>query len=69
MPRRRYKYYSVYVKKTDEPVIIHAQAPECAEAMGVTLNTFHNYITRNRTGMLYCKYEIVVDDPEEDNNE
>lgn len=60
------KYYSVYVKKTDEPVIIHASAPECAAAMGVTMATFRNYVTRNRTGMLYCKYEIVVDDPEED---
>ena len=66
MPRGRYKYYSVYVKKTDEPVIIHAQAPECAEVMGVTLATFWNYITRNNTGFMYCKYEIVVDEEDDE---
>lgn len=66
MPRGHYKYYSVYVKKNDEPVAIHEQAPECAKAMGVTTATFWHYVTRNKTGFLPCKYEIVTDDPEED---
>lgn len=60
------QYYSVYDRKTDQPVIIHGTAPECAKAMGVTRNTFYHYVTRNNTGFMPCKYEIFVDDPEED---
>jgi hypothetical protein len=59
-------YYSVYNRRTDQPVIIHGMARDCAKAMGVTPATFYHYITRNRTGFLPCKYEIVTDEPEED---
>ena len=67
-PRRpeSYKFYSVYNRKTDEPVYIHGTARECAEAMGVKVNTFYNYVHRNKTGKLYCKYEIIVDDKEDE---
>ena len=66
MPARRFKYYSVYNRKTDEPVYIHGTSAECIKAMGVTLSTFQNYVTRNNTGFKPCKYEIIVDEEEED---
>lgn len=34
--------------------------------MGVKLATFWHYVTRNRTGFLPCKYEIIVDDEEDE---
>lgn len=64
--RRCYTYYSVYNRRTDQPVFIHGRARECAKAMGVTLATFWHYVTRNRTGFLPCKYEIIVDDEEDE---
>lgn len=66
-PRRPefYKYYSVYNRKTDEPVYIHGTSHECAKAMGVTRSTFLCYVTRNRQGK-QCKYDIYVDEKEAD---
>ena len=61
-----YKYYSVYNRHTDQPVIIHGLAPECWTAMGVTRATFYHYVHRNKTSKMYCKYEIVVDDEEDE---
>ena len=65
MPGPR-KYYSVYNRKTDLPVFVHGRASECCEAMGVTRATFYHYRTRNKTGFLPCKYEIIVDDEEDE---
>ncbi len=60
------KYYSVYKRKTDEPVIIHGTAKECAKVIGVAVNSFHIYVTRFNKGVKRRKYDIYVDDPEED---
>ena len=66
MPGRPRNYYSVYNRKTDEPVVIHGRAKECAKAMKVTLATFWHYVTRNNTGFLPRKYEIVVDEEDDE---
>ena len=60
-------YYSVYNRKTDEPVYIHGRAKECAKAMKVTAATFYHYVTRNKTGFMDCKYDIYVDEEDEEN--
>ena len=62
MSSGRSKYYSVYLCKTDMPVIIHATSRECARAMGVTYATFRCYASHNRLGTRKCKYEIYVDE-------
>jgi hypothetical protein len=61
-----YKYYSVYNRKTDEAVVIHRTSQECADIMGIKRSSFYHYVNRNKTGKLYCKYDIFIDDPEED---
>ena len=66
MPKRPYRYYSVYNRKTNMPVFIHGTTSECCASMGVTVNTFYHYVHRNKTGKWYCKYEIFVEDREED---
>lgn len=40
----RFIRYTVYNNKTDMPVLIDGTAPECAKAMGVTLNSFYIYV-------------------------
>ena len=68
MIRTPYKHYSVYERKTDKPVLIYGTARECVEVMGVTMNTFYIYVTRTNKGIKKRKYDIYVDDPEEDDN-
>ncbi len=60
------KYYSVYKRKTDMPVLIHATSRECLQALGISLATFYCYVTHTRKGTRKCKYEIVVDEEDED---
>lgn len=66
MPKGVYKYYSVYRRKTDMPVIIHARSSECQRVIGVSQSTFYCYVTHTRNGTRKCKYEILVD--EDDDN-
>ena len=65
MTRSPYKYYSVYKRKTDEPVVIHGTALECIKVMGVTIATFYIYVTRTSKGVGKRKYDVYVDDREE----
>ena len=37
--------YTVYDNRTDAPVIVCAEAQECADAIGVALGTFYAYLT------------------------
>lgn len=63
------KRYSVYHIKTEMPLIIYGTANECAEAMGVTLNSFYRYLMRIRQGKIQVRkwqiYEDEVDELEE----
>lgn len=64
------KRYSVYHIKTEMPLVIYGTSKECAEAMGVTLNSFFRYIMRIKEGKIQARkwliYEDEVDDMEEE---
>lgn len=62
MGRGPYKYYSVYNRHTDQPVIIHGTTPECMAATGLTRTSFYIYVTRTRKNEKKGKYEIFVDE-------
>jgi hypothetical protein len=63
---RFYKYYSVYDRDTDMPILIHATAKECYEAMGVSPSSFYSYVSHSNRGTRKNKYIIYVDEDEED---
>lgn len=65
MPGKFVNYYSVYRRKTDMPVIIHATSHECLEVMGVSKATFYCYVSHTKYGTRKCKYEIYVDEEDE----
>ena len=64
-PEKRHKY-SVYSKKTGQPVIIFGTAEECAAAMGRAVNTFWRVYTRQNSGKnVSKKWEIFRDDEDD----
>ena len=63
-PYRR--WYSVYRKEDDMPIMIHGLSSECAAAMGITKNSFYRYMVQSEHGVKGRKYEIFVDDPDEE---
>ena len=66
---RKKKYYSVYLRATDEPLVIHATAERCAELMGITIGSFFCVVSRYKTGRVReGKYEVFVD-PDDDIDE
>ena len=59
------KYYSVYNRKTDEPVIIHAKAPECMAAAKLKKSTFFSCVSATtKNSNRKRRYDIFVDEPE-----
>ncbi len=66
MPCRPYKFYSVYDRDTDMPLIIHGTVKECTERLGITEATFRSYVSQTRSGVRKNKYEVYVDDLEEE---
>lgn len=66
MSRGFNKYYSVYRRKTDMPVIIHGNTLECMEAAGISQATFYTYFSHTKHGTRKCKYEIYADEEVED---
>ena len=69
MACRCYKYYSVYKSGTDEPVIIHATAKEIQKRLGITDQTFRTYASHTRHGSRSNKYDIYLDDTEDEEDE
>lgn len=49
-PRGSWLNYTVYDNKTDFPIIVGGTARECANAMGITLESFYNAVDRCRKG-------------------
>lgn len=47
---RKYCVYSVWENKTDRLVCIDAEADKAAEAMGISLSSFHSTFTRTNAG-------------------
>lgn len=68
MAESPYKYYSVYDRKTDMPVIIHGNTYECMEVLGISRSTLYCYATHTKNGTRKCRYEIFVDLEDEDGN-
>ena len=66
MACRCYKFYSVYKRGTDEPVIIHATAKEIQKRLGITDQTFRTYVSHTKLGTRKNKYDIYLDEPEND---
>lgn len=70
MSKRRREFlkkYSVYDKRTDQPVIIGGTAEECAAAMGVATWTFYVEYSKLKNGKLKSnKWEIFLDDDDEE---
>lgn len=59
--------YSVYNKKTDAPIVIYGTSKECANAMGIRLNSFYKHIVRMRKGKTNTtKWLVFEDEKEED---
>ena len=56
------KRYSVYHRKTDEPLVIYGTSKECAKAMGIRLNSFYRYIVRMRQGKIQLRKWLVYED-------
>ena len=65
-PYKPYRFYSVYDRDTDMPILIHATSKECRERLGITEQTFRTYVTHTRNGTRNDKYQIYVDEPEDD---
>lgn len=54
---KRLKYYTVYLKKTDE-IIASGIAIDCAVQMKKSLNGFLSMVSKNRKG-IQNKYSII----------
>ena len=54
--------YSVYHAKTDVPVMIYGTAQECADAMGITRETFYKHVQRMRGGKIQLRKWAVYED-------
>lgn len=64
------KRYSVYDRRTEQPLIINGTAAECAKRLGMGLESFWVLVSRAHTGRGWQskKYEIF-DDEEDDIDE
>ena len=51
---------------TDEPIVIHGTARDCASAIHVKLETFFEYLSRQRKGLINGKWEIFEEGREVD---
>ena len=64
------KYYSIYNRKTDEPVLIHATSREIREKMNIKPSNLSHYVEHTRKNLhVGRRYDVYVDDPEEDEDE
>ena len=58
------KYYTVYLRKTDE-IVAFGTSKECTEKMGLAdVEQFYALVSKNRAG-LQKRYVIVVDEDDE----
>ena len=59
MRKRLYRRYSVYLRDSKTPVMLHGTAKECAKACSITLNTFYGYLSKFNSEKNYrLKYSI-----------
>ena len=58
------KYYTVYRNGTDE-VVAFGTAEECAKIRGITLDSFHSFVSNTRSGRTKT-YSVIVEDIDEE---
>jgi len=47
---KKHHLYTVYDNRTDMPVIVDGRAKDAAKAMGLSMKSFYNTVTRVRIG-------------------
>lgn len=52
MGRKKFMSYSVWDNRTDEIIIIDGTSKECAEAMGMKLESFYSAVVRAKNGSI-----------------
>ena len=57
-----HKRYSVYKGKDEVPLVIYGTSRECAEAMGIKLRSFYEYISKIKNGTLKSQRWLVYED-------
>ncbi len=66
--KRKKKYYTVYLRKTDE-IVAFGTSDECTEILHLTnVEQFYALVSKTRSGRL-TRYAIVVDEDNEDMTE
>ena len=60
------KFYSVYNRHTDELIYPHGRRDEIMAVVGLTKASFYTYVTRTRKGTAKGKYEIFVDEEDDE---
>ena len=57
---RKFCVYTVYENATDKLICLDAEADEAAEAMGISLSSFHSTFSRTKNGK-HKKWTILKD--------
>ena len=57
---RKFCVYTVYENATDKLICLDAEASEAAEAMGISLSSFHSTLSRTKNGT-HKKWTIIKD--------
>ena len=57
---RKFCVYTVYENATDKLICLDAEADEAAEAMGISLSSFHSTFSRTKNGT-HKKWTIIKD--------
>lgn len=62
--------YSVYGVKDDLPIIISGTIPQCAKALGLTIDSFYSQASKQRAGKHSAgskrKYRIVREEADDE---
>ena len=62
--------YSVYSVKTDMPIVISGRIPQCAKALGLTIDSFYSQASKQRSGKYSAgskrKYRIVREEADDE---
>lgn len=62
--------YSVYRVKDDTPIVIFGTIPQCAKALGLTIDSFYSQASKQRSGKYSAgskrKYRIVREEADDE---
>ena len=62
--------YSVYRVKDDAPIVIFGTIPQCAKALGLTIDSFYSQASKQRSGKYSAgskrKYRIVREEADDE---